>query len=62
MGIFFLGSVQLVFMGILGEYVSDLHPHPAAASGYRTERINFESDPGPALHMLSSRKPEAVRR
>ena len=46
-GLFFLGSVQLVFLGILGEYVGAIHtqvfkrPHVI-----ERERINFEYAPG----------------
>ncbi|MBZ5723472.1 MAG: glycosyltransferase family 2 protein [Acidobacteriia bacterium] len=45
-GIFFLGSVQLVFMGILGEYVGAIHTQvqhrPFAVE---LERVNFEYEP-----------------
>lgn len=46
-GLFFLGSVQLVSMGILGEYIGAIHtqvlnrPHVI-----EQERINFEYGPG----------------
>ncbi len=49
-GLFFLGSVQLVFMGILGEYVGAIHtqvykrPHVI-----EKERVNFEYAPGEPL-------------
>ena len=49
-GLFFLGSVQLVSMGILGEYVGAIHtqvfkrPHVI-----EKERINFEFAPGEPL-------------
>ncbi len=49
-GLFFLGSVQLVFMGILGEYVGAIHtqlfrrPHVI-----EKERVNFEYAPGAPL-------------
>jgi polyisoprenyl-phosphate glycosyltransferase len=49
-GLFFLGSVQLVSMGILGEYIGAIHtqvfnrPHVV-----EKERINFEFAPGAAL-------------
>lgn len=46
-GLFFLGSVQLISMGILGEYIGGIHtqvfkrPHVI-----EKERVNFEYDPG----------------
>jgi hypothetical protein len=49
-GLFFLGSVQLVSMGILGEYVGAIHtqlfkrPHVV-----EKERVNFEFAPGEPL-------------
>ncbi len=49
-GLFFLGSVQLIFMGILGEYVGAIHtqlfkrPHVI-----EKERVNFEYAPGEPL-------------
>ncbi len=49
-GLFFLGSVQLVSMGILGEYLGAVHtqvlnrPHVI-----EKERINFEFEPSHAL-------------
>jgi glycosyltransferase involved in cell wall biosynthesis len=49
-GLFFLGSVQLVSMGILGEYIGAIHtqvlnrPHVI-----EKERVNFEYDPGEPL-------------
>lgn len=49
-GLFFLGSVQLIFMGILGEYVGAIHtqlfkrPHVI-----EKERVNFEYPPGEPL-------------
>jgi glycosyltransferase involved in cell wall biosynthesis len=49
-GLFFLGSVQLVSMGILGEYLGSIHtqvlnrPHVI-----ERERVNFEYPPGDPL-------------
>ncbi len=49
-GLFFFGSVQLVSMGILGEYIGAIHtqvlkrPHVI-----EKERVNFEYDPGEPL-------------
>jgi glycosyltransferase involved in cell wall biosynthesis len=46
-GMFFLGSIQLVFMGMLGEYVGAIHTQvqrrPLAVE---LERVNFEIPPG----------------
>jgi hypothetical protein len=50
-GLFFLGSVQLISMGILGEYIGAIHtqvlnrPHVI-----EKERVNFEYSPGEPLH------------
>lgn len=50
LGIFFFASIQLFFMGILGEYIGAIHtlalnrPHV-----FERERINFEYPPGEAL-------------
>jgi glycosyltransferase involved in cell wall biosynthesis len=46
-GVFFLGSVQLFFVGILGEYIgaihAQMHPRPWVVE---RERLNFDADPG----------------
>ena len=46
-GIFLLGSIQLVFMGILGEYVGAIYTQvqhrPLAVE---LERVNFQFEPG----------------
>ena len=45
-GIFFLGSIQLVFMGILGEYVGAIHTQiQRRPYAVELERINFEVPP-----------------
>jgi hypothetical protein len=46
-GLFFLGSVQLLSMGILGEYVGSIYTH-VQKRPYVVEkdRINFEFEPG----------------
>ncbi len=53
-GIFLLGSIQLVFLGILGEYVGAIHTQvqnrPLAVE---KERVNFEYEPGPPLKLAS---------
>ena len=49
-GMFFLGSLQLVFMGILGEYIGNIHTqvHNRPLVVER-ERLNFEHEPGRPL-------------
>jgi glycosyltransferase involved in cell wall biosynthesis len=45
-GIFFLGSIQLVFMGILGEYVGAIHTQVQRRPyAVELERVNFEFPP-----------------
>jgi glycosyltransferase involved in cell wall biosynthesis len=45
-GIFFLGSIQLVFMGILGEYVGAIHTQVQRRPyAVELERLNFEFAP-----------------
>jgi glycosyltransferase involved in cell wall biosynthesis len=46
-GLFFLGSVQLLSMGILGEYIGSIHTHVQRRPYViERERINFEYEPG----------------
>jgi glycosyltransferase involved in cell wall biosynthesis len=49
-GMFFLGSLQLLFMGVIGEYVGNIHTqvHNRPLVVER-ERLNFEYEPGEAL-------------
>jgi len=49
-GMFFLGSLQLLFMGILGEYIGNIHTqvHNRPLVVER-ERMNFEHAPGEPL-------------
>jgi len=49
-GMFFLGSLQLLFMGIIGEYVGNIHTqvHNRPLVVER-ERLNFEYEPGEPL-------------
>ncbi len=53
-GLFFLGSVQLLSMGILGEYVGSIYTHVQKRPYViEKDRINFEFEPGepePARH------------
>lgn len=47
-GLFFLGSVQLVSMGILGEYIGAIHTQVLKRPYViEQERVNFEFEPGP---------------
>jgi len=49
-GFFFMGSLQLVFVGIVGEYVGQIHTlvqrRPLVVE---QERVNFEHPPGRPL-------------
>jgi glycosyltransferase involved in cell wall biosynthesis len=46
-GIFFLGSIQLVFMGILGEYIGAIHTQVQQRPyAVELERVNFQYAPG----------------
>jgi glycosyltransferase involved in cell wall biosynthesis len=46
-GIFFVGSVQLLSMGILGEYIGSIHTQVQKRPYVvERERINFEHEPG----------------
>jgi glycosyltransferase involved in cell wall biosynthesis len=49
-GMFFLGSLQLLFMGIIGEYIGNIHTqvHNRPLVVER-ERLNFQYDPGAPL-------------
>lgn len=49
-GLFFLGSVQMVSMGIIGEYIGAIHTHVQNRPYViEKERINFEYPPGEPL-------------
>jgi len=46
-GIFFFGSVQLISVGIIGEYIGSIHTHVQKRPlVIERERINFEFEPG----------------
>jgi glycosyltransferase involved in cell wall biosynthesis len=48
-GLFFFASIQLVFLGILGEYVGAIHTHVQKRPlVVEAERINFPEEPLPA--------------
>ena len=46
-GMFFLGSLQLLFMGVIGEYIGNIHTqvHNRPLVVER-ERLNFQYEPG----------------
>jgi glycosyltransferase involved in cell wall biosynthesis len=49
-GIFFLGSIQLLFLGVLGEYVGAIHTQVQNRPFVvEKERVNFEYEPGAPL-------------
>lgn len=58
-GIFFLGSMQLVFLGILGEYVGAIHTQVQRRPyAVELERINFEFAPAaPEEHEVPEIRP-----
>jgi hypothetical protein len=59
-GFFFLGSLMLPFMGVIGEYVGAIHTmvqkHPFAIE---QERIDFEFGPGEQLKIESRQEIKA---
>jgi polyisoprenyl-phosphate glycosyltransferase len=58
-GIFFFGSVQLISVGILGEYIGSIHTHvhkrPLVVE---RERVNFEYEPGVPAAEAANRAPQ----
>lgn len=62
-GLFFLGSVQLVSMGILGEYVGAIHTQVFKRPlVIEKERVNFEFSPGePLCDEVTERAPDVSR-
>jgi glycosyltransferase involved in cell wall biosynthesis len=61
-GFFFFGSIQLLFMGIIGEYIGTIHTlvqnRPLVIE---QERINFEYEPGEPLRDSACAQDRAVR-
>ena len=46
-GIFFFGSVQLISVGIIGEYIGSIHTYVQKRPlVIERERVNFEYEPG----------------
>src|SRR5204862_7332524 len=55
-GLFFLGSVQLLAMGILGEYIGSIHTQTQKRPYViEKERINFEYEPAEPTREADSR-------
>jgi polyisoprenyl-phosphate glycosyltransferase len=55
-GLFFLGSVQLLSMGILGEYIGSIHTQVQKRPYViEKERINFEYQPSEPIQEATSR-------
>ena len=49
-GFFFLGSLQMIFMGIIGEYIGNIHTQVQNRPlVFERDRINFEYEPGQPL-------------
>jgi glycosyltransferase involved in cell wall biosynthesis len=58
-GLFFFGSVQLIFLGILGEYVGAIHTQVQKRPFVvELERVNFEHEPGLPAQMPSRHPPD----
>jgi len=61
-GVFFFISIQLIFMGLLGEYIGSIHTlvqrRPYV---FERERINFEFPPGEPFHEERSALAEVSR-
>jgi polyisoprenyl-phosphate glycosyltransferase len=57
-GIFFFSSVQLISMGILGEYIGAIHTQVQKRPlVVERERVNFEHEPGlPKTEIAASTK------
>jgi glycosyltransferase involved in cell wall biosynthesis len=54
-GVFFLASVQLLFLGIVGEYVGAIHTQVQHRPFVvELERLNFQYEPGPPLETEDS--------
>jgi polyisoprenyl-phosphate glycosyltransferase len=58
-GIFFVGSVQLISVGILGEYIGSIHTHVQKRPlVVERERVNFDFEPGLPVREAASRAPQ----
>ena len=62
-GMFFVSSIMLVFMGVLGEYIGAIHTQiQQRPYAIERERINFEYPPGPPLTSDSVFAPDEAAR
>jgi len=58
-GIFFFGSIQLISVGILGEYIGAIHTQVQKRPlVVERERVNFEFEPGPPKVLPENALPE----
>jgi glycosyltransferase involved in cell wall biosynthesis len=63
LGLFFLGSVQLLSMGILGEYIGSVHTQVQKRPYViEKERMNFEYPPGEPVQEINHATAESVIR
>jgi hypothetical protein len=54
-GFFFLGSMQLLFMGVIGEYIGNIQTQVQNRPlVFERDRVNFEYEPGEPLQAGSS--------
>lgn len=62
-GMFFIASVQLLFMGIIGEYIGNIHTQVQARPlVFERDRINFEYEPGePMPSVPAVQEPSCAR-
>ncbi len=62
-GMFFVSSIMLVFMGVLGEYIGAIHTQiQQRPYAIERERINFEYPPGPPLTSSAVFTPDETAR
>ena len=58
-GIFFFGSIQLISVGILGEYIGSIHTQVQKRPlVVERERVNFEFEPGPPARAGQAAAPQ----
>ncbi len=61
-GVFFFGSVQIFFIGLIGEYVASIHTQVLRRPlVFERERVNFDRETAPAPEPQSSAAPPAAR-
>jgi glycosyltransferase involved in cell wall biosynthesis len=60
-GFFFLGSMQLLFMGIIGEYIGNIQTQVQNRPlVFERDRVNFEYEPGEPLREAAIEKPSSA--